>query len=160
IGLFVNMLPLRTDLGGNPRFTELLKRVREVALGAYANQEVPFEKLVEEIQSVRSVGQNPLFNIAFGVENAPKVKLRLSRLKIRPIDGWTESVRIDLSLWITENVGSLSARWTYSSDLFEERTIIRMHEHFEALLSNIVAQPDAPLDKLEMLSEAEREQHA
>jgi aspartate racemase len=160
IGLFVNMLPLRTDLSGNPRFSELLGRVREVALGAYAHQEMPFEKLVEAIQPEREWGQMPLFNIAFGVQNEPIEKARLNRIEIRPMAGWQDSARIDLSLWITESAEALSARWTYRAGLFVEEAIIRMHEHFETLLSGIVARPDAPLDKIMMLSESERAQQA
>jgi non-ribosomal peptide synthetase component F len=158
IGFFVNMLPIRTYLGGNPRFSELLKRVKEVALGAYAHQEMPFEKLVEEVQPERELSQMPLFNIAFGVQNAPQDKVRLSKLKISPVAGGHESARVDLSLWIIEGAEALWARWTYSTDLFQEERVVRMHGHFETLLSNIVARPDALLDKIEMLSEAERAQ--
>jgi non-ribosomal peptide synthetase component F len=158
IGFFVNMLPMRTDLSGNPRFRELLWRVREVALGAYTHQEMPFEKLVEEIQPERDLRQMPLFNIAFGMQKAPIEKLLLSRLKIRPMAGGHDAARIDLSLWITESAEAMWARWNYSTDLFEEEAIVRMHGHFETLLSNIIARPDAPLDKLEMLSESEKTQ--
>jgi non-ribosomal peptide synthetase component F len=160
IGLFVNMLPMRTDLSGNPRFNELLGRVKEVALGAYAHQDLPFEKLVEEIQPERKTGQLPLFNMVFGVLNATQKEIRLNDLKISPVSEVQETARLDLSLWIAESAESLRAGWTYSTDLFEEEAIIRMHGHFEALLSSIVARPDAPLDELEMLSEVERAQQA
>jgi amino acid adenylation domain-containing protein len=156
IGFFVNMLPLRTDLSGNPRFIQLLKRVKEVALGAYAHQELPFEKLVEAIRPERELGQSPLFNIAFGVQSSPEEEVQLKGLKILPMTIAPESARLDLTLWITERAGAMSANWTYSIDLFEEKAILRLHRHFETLLSNIVARPDAPLDELEMLSEAER----
>jgi amino acid adenylation domain-containing protein len=160
IGFFVNMLPIRTDLGGNPRFTQLLKRVREVMLGAYAHQEMPFEKLVEAVQPERELRQAPLFTIAFGVQNAPKEEVRMAGLKIIPLSAGLESSRFDLTLWITEGAGTIMAGWIYSADLFKEETIIRMHGHFETLLSNIISRPDAPLDKLEMLTEAEREQQS
>jgi len=160
IGFFVNTLPLRTDLGGNPRFLELLRRVKEVALGAYAHQEMPFEKLVEEIKPERKLIQMPLFNIVFGMQNAPKEEARLSGLKITPLANEQETARFDLTLWITEGAEAMKAAWVYSADLFEEETIIRLHGRFETLLSSVVARPNAPLDELEMLSEAEKVQQA
>jgi non-ribosomal peptide synthetase component F len=156
IGFFINMLPMRTDLKGNPRFTQLLKRVKEVALGTYAHQQTPFEKLVEEIQPEREVGQMPLFNIVFGVQNAPKEDARMTGLKLSPMSADHESARFDLTLWIYEGPESIYGNWIYSVDLFEEETIQRMHGHLETLLSSIVARPDAPLDELEMFSEAEK----
>jgi non-ribosomal peptide synthetase component F len=156
IGFFINMLPMRTDLRGNPRFTELVRRVKEVALGAYAHQDLPFEKLVEEIQPERELGQLPLCNIAFGVQNAPRTEPRLTGLIIHPVSAAEGSARTDLTLWITESGSAIHAGWLYRTDLFEEEAILRMHSHLEALLSSIVARPDAPLDELEMLSEAER----
>jgi len=156
IGFFVNMLPMKTNFGGNPRFREILRRVKMVALGAYTHQDLPFEKLVEEIQPERKLGQMPLFNIAFGVQNAPKGEVRLRGLKIRPASAAQESARFDLTLWISEGPEAMKAGWTYSTDLFEEKTIIELHSHFETLLLSIVARPDAPLDELEMLSDAER----
>jgi amino acid adenylation domain-containing protein len=160
IGFFVNMLPMKTNFGGNPRFREILRRVKMVALGAYAHQDLPFEKLVEEIQPERKLGQMPLFNIVFGVFNAPHEEMRLSGLKVSPVTGGDESARLDLSLWITEGAETGRAGWTYSTDLFEEETIVRMHGHFETLLSIIVAQPDVLLDQIEILSEAERIQQS
>jgi len=158
IGFFINMLPMRTDLSGNPRFTQLLKRVKEVALGTYAHQETPFEKLVEEIQPERALGQMPLFNIVFGVQNAPKEDARAPGLELSPMTADHESARFDLTLWINESAESIYGSWIYSVDLFEEETILRMHGHLETLLSSIVARPDAPLDELEMFSEAEKSQ--
>jgi len=160
IGFFVNMLPMKTNFGGNPRFREILRRVKMVALGAYTHQDLPFEKLVEEIQPERKLGQMPLFNIVFGVFNAPQEEMRLSGLKVSSVAGEDESARLDLSLWITEGAGTVRAVWTYSTDLFEEETIVRMHRHFETLLSIVVAQPDVPLDQIEILSEAERIQQS
>ena len=154
------MLPLRTDLGGNPRFTQLLKRVKEVALGAYVHQELPFEKLVEDLQPEREVGQLPLFNIAFGLQNAPTAELRLNGLTLGPVVVEQSTARLDLTLWMTEGPTMMRAGWTYRTDLFEEEAVVRMHGHFETLLSGVVARPDAPLDELEILSEAERAQQA
>jgi non-ribosomal peptide synthetase component F len=160
IGFFVNMLPMRTDLSGNPRFTQLLKRVKEAALGAYAYQELPFDKLVEELQPGREPGKTPLFNIAFGVHNAPREEAQLAGLKVTSATVGQEAVRFDLTLWIAEGAEAMRAGWTYSTDLFEEETIIKMQGHFETLLSSIVARPDAPLDELEMFSETEKSQRS
>jgi non-ribosomal peptide synthetase component F len=156
IGFFVNMLPIRTDLSGNPRFRYLLRRVKESVVGAFAHQEMPFEKLVEEIQPERELGQMPLFNITFGVQNAPVEEVRLSGLEISPVATEQESARFDLTLWITEGAEALEAGWTYSTDIFDEETIIRLHGHLESLLFNIAARPDATLDDIELLSDAER----
>ena len=156
IGFFINMLPMRTDLSGNPRFTELVRRVKDVALGAYAHQDLPLEKLVEEIQPERELGQLPLCNIAFGVLNAPQTEARLTGLKIHPVSTEHEWARTDLTLWISESGRAIHAGWLYRTDLFDEEAITRMHGHLEALLFSIVARPEAPLDELEMLSEAER----
>lgn len=160
IGFFVNILPMRTDLSGNPRFRELLWRVKDVALGAYVHQDLPFEKLVEEIQPERGLNQAPLFNIAFGIQNAPKAEGRLTQLKISPVAIEQESARFDLTLWVVEGATAMGAEWIYSTDLFKEETIRRIHCHFETLLSNVIAQPDARLDELEMLSETERARQA
>jgi amino acid adenylation domain-containing protein len=154
IGFFVNMLPLRTDFGGNPRFVELLGRVKEVALGGYAHQDVPFERLVEEIQPERSASGMPLFNVAFGIHNAPGEGLKLKGINIRPMTPEQEVATLDLTLWVTEGPGGMRFRWTYSRDLFEARTIKRMHNHFENLLFNIAARPDARLTALEVSPEA------
>jgi len=102
------------------------------------------------------LGQTPLFNVAFGVQNAPNRELRLNGLKITSATAAQEEVRFDLTLWIADGAEMMRAGWTYSTDLFEEETIVRMHGHYETLLSSIVARPDAPLDELVMLSEAER----
>lgn len=160
IGFFVNILPMRTNLGDNPRFTELLKRVKEVALGAYTYQEMPFDELVKEIQPERELGQTPLFNIVFGVQNALEAETQLTGLKISPVIAGQEPARNDLMLIVTDGAKALRAGWTYDTDLFEEERITRLHNHFEALLSSIVARPNARLDEIDMLSEAEKLQQA
>jgi amino acid adenylation domain-containing protein len=153
IGFFVNMLPMRTDLSGNPRFRELLKRVKETALGGYAHQDIPFEKLIEEIQPERSVKQTPLFNVAFGVQNAPIENLKLNDIKIESVPIGQEVARFDLVLWVTESVEGIGCRWTYSKDLFEEATVRRMNSQFETLLFSIVDRPDARLTTLDLTSQ-------
>ena len=152
IGFFVNMLPLRTDLSRDPKFIELLKRVKEVALGAYAHQDLPFEKLVSDIHAA---GEAPLFNVLFGVRNTPWEDLRLPGIRFRPMLVEQEAARFDLALWVTEKIDGMSLCWTYSQDLFKEKTITRMHSHFETLLFSIVERPDARLTTLEISLKAE-----
>jgi amino acid adenylation domain-containing protein len=152
IGFFVNMLPLRTDLSRDPKFIELLKRVKEVALGAYAHQDLPFEKLVGDIHAA---GERPLFNVSFSVQNTPWEDLRLPGIRFRPMLVEQEAARFDLSLWVTEKIDGMSLCWTYSQDLFKEKTITRMHSHFETLLFSIVERPDARLTTLEISLKAQ-----
>jgi hypothetical protein len=160
IGFSGDLLPLRTNLSGNPRFIQLLKRVKDVVLGAYLHQEAPWEKLIEETYPAQKAGLQLPFNIVFGAQNAPEGEGRLTELQIAPIVARQESSRFDLTLWITKGADTMQAGWIYSVDLFEEEAIVRMHSHFESLLRGVVARPDAPLDELEMLSEAEKTQQA
>ena len=148
IGYFFDTLPMRTDLSGNPKFRELLRRVKEAALGGYTHQDLPFEMLIEEIQPERSVRQIPLFNVAFGLQNAFRGDLKLEGLKISSMITEQEWARFDLSIWITEDVEEIQVSWIYSQDLFEEETISGMHGHFETLLFSIVDEPDARLNSL------------
>jgi acyl carrier protein len=160
IGFFINMLVMRTSLSGTPRFVDLLERVKETALGAYAHQELPFEKLVEVLQPQRDPGVSPLFQVAFGLQNTPTSYIELPGLEVRSVNFEEETVRYDLTLWIWELEDGLTAGWTYSTDLFDESTIRRMHQHYDALLLNIVAHPEERVNVLEMLTEAERKQRA
>jgi len=160
IGIFGDLLPLRTNLGGNPRFIQLLKRVKDVVLGAYLHQEAPWENLIEEMGPGQKAGPRLPFNIAFGAQNAPEGEMRPTETQVDPITVRQESARFDLTLWVTKGADTIQAGWTYSADLFEEGVIVRMHSHFESLLRSVVARPDAPLDELEMLSEAEKTQQA
>ena len=167
IGFFVNSLVLRTDLSGNPTFRELLNRVKEVALGAYAHQDVPFEKLVEELHPDRALNQNPLFQVVFALQNAPADKLELPGLTLRPqqLDAGTARFDLEFHLWErspdnklwVDCADGISGFVIYSADLFDEATIVRMLGHFETLLSSIVANPDMPIAYLEILTESERE---
>ena len=158
IGFFVNMVVLRTDLSGDPSFETLLKQVREVALGAYAHQDMPLEKLVEEFAPERNTNHSPLFQVAFGVQNAPTGELQLPGLTLSPVDLETNVVRFDLTLWMVEEGDSLTGKWTYSTDMFDDATISRMARHFETLLRSIVAQPATRLSALELLTEEEKRQ--
>jgi len=159
LGCFVNTLVLRTDLRGNPQFRTLLRRVREVTLNAYAHQEVPFEKLVAELQPERSLSHAPLFQVAFGVQNTPAVALELAGLKLSLAGAPPEMGRFDLTVWVVETNEGLRVRWSYNTDLFEASRIERMHRHYETLLQSILANPEERLNSLDILTPAERAQH-
>jgi hypothetical protein len=158
IGFFINTLVLRTDLGGDPSFRELIGRVREVTLGAYTHQDVPFEKLVEELQPERSLSHTPLFQVAFGVQNAPAEALELPGLRLSQVGGSSEVGRFDLTVWVAEGAAGTQVRWSYNTDLFEGGRVARMQRHFEELLASAACEPEARLSALDMLSAAEKEE--
>jgi len=157
IGFFINMLALRTRLSPGSSFRDLLRQVREVSLGALAHQEMPFDKLVEELQPDRQSAQAPIFQVAFGLRNAPKEAEELPGLAFEPMPLREESARFDLTLWMAEGSQGLNAIWTYRTDLFEDATIERMNGHLQTLLQSVVDCPEAGLDTLEMYSEIEKE---
>ena len=159
IGFFLNMLVLRTDLAGNPSFRELLGRVREVCLGAYAHQDLPFEKLVQEIHPERNLASEPLFQVALVLQNAPAPVIEIpGGLTVRLLDAANETARRDLTLVLWEGPHGLAGAFEYSTDLFDPATIMRMGGHFRAMLEGIVADPDTRLAGLPLLSAAERRQ--
>ena len=160
IGFFVNMLVLRTDLAGDPTFVELLKRVKEVCLGAYAHQDLPFEKLVEELQPERSLNHSPLFQVVFVLQNAPMGALELPGLVLSMIEQQGAETQFDLILNMQEAEGKLSGTLHYNTDLFAAETIKRMLGHFETLLAAVVADPAQQLSTLPLLTEAEEQQLA
>jgi aspartate racemase len=154
IGFFVNNLVLRTDLSGNPGFRELLARVREVTLGAYAHQDVPFEKLLEELQPRRDLSRTPLFQVMLVLQNAPRSGQALPSLTARRSQrGGGGRANFDLTLWVAETSERLTATLEYNSDLFDAATISRMLGHFERLLEEIVANPDQRLLDIPLLEE-------
>ena len=158
IGFFVNTLVLHTDLGGNPTFRELLGRVREMALGAYAHQDLPFEALVEELQPERDVSRNPLFQIMFAFQNASTSSLELPGLTLDPLKIDTGTAMFDLTLFIDNTEQGLVSVIEYNTDLFDDTTIARMIGHYETLLQGIVAAPEQRLADLPLLTETERQQ--
>ncbi|GAA6615935.1 amino acid adenylation domain-containing protein [Scytonema sp. NUACC26] len=168
IGFFVNSLILRTDLSGNPSFRSLLSQVKEVALGAYAHQDLPFEQLVEELHPERNLNQNPLFQVVFALQNTPMSALELPELTIAPIPFDSRTTRFDLefhlwernpenTLWVDNSEG-ISGFVIYSTDLFEDATIARMLGHFQRLLENIVNNPQQRIAEIPLLSETEQHQ--
>jgi hypothetical protein len=148
IGFFINTLVLRTNLSGNPSFRMLLARVREVALGAYAHQELPFEKLVEELHPERDLSHNPLFQVMFILQNAPIPFIEIPELTLHPLEVDSGTSKFDLKFSIWESVEGFNGSLEYKTDLFNAATITRMIKHFEILLSNVVEQPDIRLNDL------------
>jgi amino acid adenylation domain-containing protein len=151
-------LVLRSDLSGNPEFRELLARVRESALGAYTHQDLPFEKLVEELAPSRDMSRNPLFQVMFVLQNAPGSTLALEGVQVSRVPFEGRNAKFDLSLAVRETAEGLRASWEFSTDLFEAPTIERMARHFERLLEGIVADPDQRIGQLPLLTAAERHQ--
>jgi amino acid adenylation domain-containing protein len=156
IGFFVNMLVLRADLSGDPGFREVLGRVREATLDAYAHQDVPFEKLVAELQPERSLRHAPLFQVMFALQNAEDGEGALPGLKVGSVDAAMEIAKYDLSLTLAATPQGLRGALNYSTDLFERATIERMLGHLARVLEQVAADADARLSRLELLGEAER----
>ncbi|HEX2077289.1 MAG TPA: condensation domain-containing protein, partial [Longimicrobium sp.] len=156
IGFFVNTLVLRTDVSGDPSFRELLGRVREVTLGAYEHQEVPFERLVAELSPERSLSHSPLFQVAFTVDNAQDAGGGLAGLSGQGVGTELEVAKFDLSLSLTETAQGLRGWLSYSTDLFERGTIVRMLGHLARVLEQVAADADVRLSQLELLGESER----
>jgi non-ribosomal peptide synthetase component F len=151
IGLFVNTLVLRGNLAGNPTFRDLLQRTRDATLGAYAHQDLPFEKIVDELQPARNLGRNPLFQVVFTLDNAPLPTIDAGDLTFSPIEAATGTAKFDLSIAVRQLAGRIVGRWSYNSDLFESTTIDRMIEHFRCLLEAMTTDPgqrvfEAPLE--------------
>ncbi|UFP93834.1 non-ribosomal peptide synthetase [Gloeobacter morelensis] len=159
IGLLTNTLVLPVDLGDDPDFATLLMRVRQIALQAYDHQQLPFEKLVEHLQPQRELGQNPLFQVLFSLQNAPLQPWQWPEgLRVVPETIDTETAKFDLSLSIVESAQGLRASFEYNSALFEAATIERWAEHYRNLLSAVVAAPTVRLSQLAILEEPERQQ--
>jgi amino acid adenylation domain-containing protein len=156
IGFFVNTPVLRTDLSGNPTFRELLGRVREVTLEAQAHQEVPFESLVRELQPIRSLGQNPLFQVMLIL--APPSPTLPAGWEPAKMVVETGTAKCDLYLDLAERPEGLLCRWEYSTDLFDAATIARMAGHWQTLVEGVVADPTRRLSELPLLTEKERHQ--
>ncbi|WP_346294196.1 amino acid adenylation domain-containing protein, partial [Sphaerothrix gracilis] len=159
IGFFVNALALRIGLQDNPTFIELLAKVRQIALGAYAHQDLPFEKLVEELRPERSLSQSPLFQVMFDWQTLPPGQtLQLPGLTLTPLDLRPATAKFDLTLAMSESASGIGGEWRYNLDLFDEATIDRMMAHFQTLLRAIVANPHQPVAQMALLSAAEQRQ--
>src|SRR5205085_11943312 len=157
-----NQLVLRTDLSGCPTFRELLSRVRETTLGAYAHQDLPFDKLVETLRPDRAASRTPLFRAKLVLQNVPMPEPELSELALRPFDAGEgpASAKFDLLLTLMEGEQGIAGTLEYSTDLFDAPTVARIIRDFEGLLNDIVTRPDARINTLELLSDTERAQQA
>ena len=156
IGFFVNTLVLRGDLSGRPSFREYLGRVREVCLNAYAHQDVPFEKLVEELKPRREINRQPLFQTLLVLQNTPSRPVMPEGLVVEPLAVDSAAAQYDLSIYLRERGGRLLGYFEYASDLFEAATVERMAGQFEILLTDIAANPGQTIASLAMLSENEQ----
>ncbi|NET25242.1 non-ribosomal peptide synthetase, partial [Okeania sp. SIO1I7] len=162
IGFFVNSLVMYTELAGKPSFTEVLSRVKQTALEAYGHQDLPFEKLVEELQPERSLSKNPLFQVAFALNQSEILQpsFNLPNLEV----GWYEgigaemTVRVDLELHLWQVGEEIQGFCAYNQDLFEAETISRILSHYENLLSAAVETPDRPISKLPLMTQPELDQ--
>ncbi|REJ47827.1 MAG: amino acid adenylation domain-containing protein [Microcystis flos-aquae DF17] len=162
IGFFVNTLVLRNSLEGNPTFSGLLQQARNVVLEAYANQDVPFEQVVDGLEIERSLSYNPLFQVMFALQNAPLNALKLPNLKAQYLAVENQRIKFDLSLFLeeieTEKGSYLEGFWEYDGDLFTPERITRMVGHFQTLLKGIVANPQQTIGELPLLTESEKQQ--
>ncbi len=158
IGFFVNTLVLRTDLAGEPSFRELLARVREVSLGAYGHQDLPFEKLVEELRPARDTSHAPLVQVTFMLQNTPLPELRLPGVVASAAAVANRTAKFDLSLSLEEQEGGLAGILEHSADLFTAATVERLAGHFRRLLAAAAADPEGSVAELPMLGEEERRQ--
>jgi amino acid adenylation domain-containing protein len=156
IGFFANTLVLRVDLREDPGFLDALDRVREMVLGALAHQDLPFEKLVEELQPERDLSHSPLFQAMLAFENR-SAGFELPGLEVAPAGGGTGSAKFDLSLFLEEQAGGrLAGRLEYATDLFDAETVRRMIAAFRILLAGIAASPESPVSRLPLLAPEER----
>ena len=158
IGFFVNTLVLRGDLSGTPTFRQLLGRARETALAAWLHQDVPFEKLVEELAPERSLAHAPLFQVVLVLQNASVASLEVENLRLRSVDVDAATAKFDLTVNLSEHDGGLIGVVEHATDLFDATTVDRLFAGFERLLAAAVAGPDLPAAELPLLGEAERHQ--
>ncbi len=158
IGFFVNSLVLRTDLSGSPTVRDVLRRVRETCLEAYAHQDLPFEKLVDVLKPNRDLSRTPLFQVMLAFQNVAVASLKLQDVVVTPLDMETRTTPFDLVLDVDDSAEELKGFWQYNSDLFDEQTVQRMSGHWVGLLEAMAAEPEGRVSELPILSPAERTQ--
>ncbi len=158
IGFFVNTVVLRTNLGGNPPFIELLNRVRQVALEAHPHQDLPFEQLVDKLQIQRDLSYAPLFQVMFIFQNAPRELPSLPDLTVTPFDIQLNTTKYDLTLTFCETDQGLKGELEYCTDLFAASTITRLAGHLQTLMAGVIAQPERPIGALPLPTPGERQQ--
>src|ERR1019366_4637102 len=158
VGLFVNALPMRGDLSGNPTFVEVMRRVREMALGAYAHQQLPFEKLVKELRPPRDMRRPPLFQVMFDMQNAPMPVAQSGGLRVSSVEAPLGIAKYELTLSLTPSGRMLGGTLEYNTELFESVRAEQMVEQYVRILEQIVQAPEASIASLRLLS-AEQEEH-
>ena len=155
----MNTLVLRSNLSGTLTFRNVLLKAREISLNAYAHQDIPFEKLVEELQSTRDQSRTPLFQVMLVLHDAEQEALSLPGLTTEPFPQKHNTSKFDLTLYLAKSQGGLlRGYWEYATDLFDATTIERLSRHFEVLLEGIVANPDQRIGELPLLTEQEQHQ--
>jgi hypothetical protein len=153
IGFFINTLVLKTDLGGDPTFREVLRQVKDVCLSAYAHQDLPFEKIVDELAPERSLRYAPLFQVMFVLQNTPVTSVELPGLTIAPVKTDTGSAMFDLILIVMDSDDSIQGMWLYNTDLFEPSTINRIAEHYNAVLGEAMQNPEIKIIDIPITTE-------
>ena len=156
IGFFVNQLVLRVDLSRSRTFRELLQQVRERTLGAYEHQDLPFEKLVEELAPERDLSRGPLFQVKLVLQNMPQERLELPGLELDRFSSGPDLIKVDLHLLLSEKPEGIVGRMEYASDLFERTTVERMLCHFQVVLEQMVEEPGGLLTEVSLVSQSER----
>jgi amino acid adenylation domain-containing protein len=161
IGFFINQLVLRTDLSGDPAFAEVVKRVRDVTLEAYAHQDLPFDRLVDALKVERSLQSSPLFQIKFVMQNAPIPQFELQNFTVTLLNVSADTSKFDLTLTLWEEAETIKGWFEYNSDLFDAATIMRLGHTYATLLTTVAARPEITLHDLKpILAEADREHQA
>ncbi|MCV3211983.1 amino acid adenylation domain-containing protein [Plectonema radiosum NIES-515] len=156
IGCFLNTLPLRTDLSGNPSFRQLLTKVREVTLSAYSHQDIPFEKLVEELRPERSLSRHPLFDVTFNTINTPEVALEIPGLTFEPLELTQLESKFFLTVYVQEVAEELNIIVVYRQNLFSSERMTVFLEQFEHLVQQIVAEPERSLQSYSLITPLSR----
>jgi non-ribosomal peptide synthetase component F len=158
IGFFVNTLVLRTHIENKTTFADLLKQIRQIALSAYAHQDIPFEHLVENLNPERSLSYSPLFQVMFTLQNHEESEINLPELSIQTLEQESTIAKFDLTLNVSDTSDHLALSWEYATDLFKANTIQRMAEHFAILLEGIVQNTEADIHILQLLTKTEIQQ--
>jgi len=154
MGCFINTIPIHTDLSGNPSFSEVLKRVRKMVFGANANQELPFEMIVEALQPKRDASYNPMFQVGFTFQEPP-MEIQIEGCSVKSQRLHNQSAKFDIFAWLWDSEDGIRGLLEYNTDLFDYATLERFSEHFKTLLENVVINPDVRISELNILSDAE-----
>ncbi len=156
IGFFVNTLVIRSDFSGEPTFREFLGQVRETAMQAYSNQDVPFEMLVDAVQPDRDLSHTPLFQVMFALQDNPIESIKLPNFQLEGLETESGTAKFDITLFMEDRADGIKGAFEYSTDLFDTRTIQNMAGHFQTLLKSIVANPDERISALTLMTAIER----